>query len=149
MVRPVTVATGRHPFELAFLFAATAVGVLLLVTGHRPRSAETMPHWVQVVWPPALVVGGVVALAGLWWRPLERGLWIERVGVILLGGALSLYTVALIRYSGMGAAAPAGFTGAFGLGSWWRAMQVGRDLGRLHAARTGARVESVPLLVEE
>jgi len=149
MVRPIAITSGRHPFELAFLIAATAIGVLLLVTGHRPRSAEAMPHLIQVAWPAVLVAGGLITLAGVLWPRLDTGLRVELVGVIVLGGALVVYTIALIKYSGMSGATAAGFTLAFGAGSWWRAVQIHRDLARLACARDAGRLATVPILVEE
>lgn len=141
MVRPVAITTGRHPHELAFIVTAIVIGGLLIITGYHPRSTETMPPLLQQVWPTALLIGGSVSLVGVSWRALERSLFIEMLGMILLGGTLTLYTLALIRYSGAAAATSGGFAFAFGAGSWWRAVQIQRDLKRLDNIR--ARVQSL------
>lgn len=119
----------RHPFEVALLGAATTAGVALLVVG-RPRSVtEAMPVLVQSVWEVALVLTGVVGLAGVYWRGhASVGLGIELGAMVLLGTATAMYAIALFAISGLQALAAGAFLAAIGAASWWRAGQIGGAL---------------------
>ncbi|MEV0608142.1 hypothetical protein AB0I61_17425 [Polymorphospora rubra] len=146
--RPVTVNSGRNPFEVGMLLASVGVGSVLAVTGHLPRSAgEVMPIPVQTVWLTLLICGGAIALAGIWWPGrLETGLRVEQAGVAMLGGGSGMYAVALIAVAGAQGIAAAGFVGAVALAGCWRALQILLDLRRVARAR---EVAPVPVLVEE
>lgn len=150
-LRPVTVVTGRHPFEVAMLAAATVSGLALALTDTSPRSAATaMPGLVEVVWQVFLIAVGGIGLAGVFWPGrLLAQLGTEAVGVVLLGTATTMYSVALFAVAGSQALAAGSFVTAAALASWVRLFQIWRDLRRAAAAGRRGKMADVPLLVEE
>jgi hypothetical protein len=150
-VRPVRVITGRHPFEVAILGAATLCGLALALTDSTPKSAATaMPGLVQVLWQVLLIAGGIIGLVGVFWPGrLAAHMGTEAVGIVLLGTATSMYAVALFTVSGQQALAAGAFVTAAALASWTRLWQIFRDLRKVFRAETRGQVEAVPLLVEE
>jgi hypothetical protein len=150
-LRPVKVVTGRHPFEVAILAAAAVCGLALALTDTSPRSAAAaMPGVVEVLWQVFLVGGGAIGLVGVFWPgKLLAQLGTEAVGVVLLGTATTMYSVALFTIAGMQALAAGSFVTAAALASWTRLWQIWRDLRRAAAAERGGRMAEVPLLVEE
>lgn len=136
-MRPVTVTSGRHPFEVVYLAAALAAGVALLVADVRPGSVrQAMPLLVQAIWEVGLILAGLIGLVGLWWQShrLDDGLTVETIGVGVLGTVTTMYAVALYAVSGTQALAAGAFVGATAIGSWWRIVQIIRDLRRLAVA---------------
>lgn len=151
-VRPVQVTTGRHPFEVAVLGAATLCGISLIASGVAPRSvAASMPNLVQTLWQFGLIAGGVIGLVGTFWpgSKLAARLGTEAVGIACLGTATTMYTIALFTVSGMQALAAGSFVGAVAAASWARVIQIGRDLNRVATASAAGDTADVTLLVEE
>ncbi|GLY21708.1 hypothetical protein [Micromonospora sp. NBRC 101691] len=151
MRRPVTVTTGRHPFEVAVLAAALLCGVALTITGLRPTSVTTgMPGTVQAIWQFGLIAAGGVGLAGVWWRGhLSVALGIELVGVATLGTVTTMYAIALYAVSGRQAIAAGAFVAGVAFAAWWRVAQIGVDLHRVTAAINAGSAGDVHLLVEQ
>jgi len=151
MLRPVKVVTGRHPFEVAILSAAAICGLALALSNTSPRSAAAaMPGLVQVLWQVLLIAGGVIGLVGVFWPGrLLAQLGTEACGVVLLGTATTMYSVALFTVAGMQALAAGSFVTAAALASWVRLWQIQRDLRRAAAAEQRGEMAEVPLLVEE
>jgi hypothetical protein len=149
-VRPVQITTGRHPFEVAVLAAAALCGAALIATGVSPRSvAAAMPGLVQTLWQLGLLGGGVIGLVGAFWPgKLAAQLGAEAVGVIFLGGATTMYTIALFAVSGSQALAAGAFVGAVAVASWTRVAQIADDLRRVAAASASGNTADVTLLVE-
>ncbi|GGK89080.1 hypothetical protein [Mangrovihabitans endophyticus] len=129
-VRPVRVVNGRHPYEVAILAASACCGLALALTDTSPRSAATaMPGVVEVLWQVLLVAGGVIGLFGAFWPGrLVAQLGTEAAGVVLLGTATSMYSVALFAVAGLQALAAGAFVAAAAVASWVRLWQIGRDL---------------------
>lgn len=154
-VRPVTVATGRTPFEVTMFAAALVAGIALLVADTRPASVRTgMLPTVQVVWEYGLILGGLTGLTGVGrrWPVLSTGLIVEMFGVCVLGSVTSMYGVALFVVSGLAALAAGSFVVAVALGSWWRMAQIVIDLrraGRAAEARTTAAFELLAERLDE
>lgn len=132
--------TGRNPFEAAILAAAAVAGVALLVVGQRPRSiAEAMPPLVQDTWEIALIVSGLIGLAGIYWPgPALAGIGAELSALVVLGTATTMYAIALAAISGWQALAAGSFVAAVGVASWCRAGLIVRDLRRLARATEAA-----------
>ncbi|GAB7039694.1 MULTISPECIES: hypothetical protein [Catenuloplanes] len=150
--RPLTLATGRHPFEVSTLLAALIVGVALQLGGAvTPRSVSTaMPPTIQTVWAIGLIVAGAVGLIGLAWprTALLAGLALELAGVAVLGAAATMYSIALYAVSGAQAIAAGGFVSAVAIASWWRWVQIILDLRRLGRAADVGETMDVPLLLD-
>lgn len=140
-MRPVSVTTGRHPYEVAVHASAVACGVALTVTDRLPRSAaEAMPTPVQALWVALLITSGVTAIAGAFWRgPAPTALRVELAGVLLLGVGTAMYAVALFAITGTQATAAGSFLMGIAVASWWRTGQIVGDLRRLAVAEKDDR----------
>ncbi|MFC0504210.1 hypothetical protein [Micromonospora costi] len=149
-LRPVQIASGRHPFEMAVLLAAVCSGVALVVTDRRPASVlAAMPATVQLLWEVGLIVAGVIGLIGVTWNgDLSTSMGVEMIGIILLGTVTTMYAVALFVVSGSAAIAAGAFICAIAAASWARAVQVLVDLRRVGRAAQAGRTADVTLLVE-
>ena len=109
-----------------------------------------MPGSVEVLWQILLIAGGIIGLVGVFWPGrLVAQLGTEAAGVVALGSATSMYSLALFTTSGLQALAAGSFVTAVAVASWSRLLQIGRDLRRAWAAEARGQVEAVPLLVEE
>lgn len=150
-VKPVVITTGRHPFEVLVLLAAIVVGVTLTVTGVEPRSvASAMPGWIQNLWHFLLIAGGAIGLFGIFApTKLVARLGTEAAGVVVLGSATTMYSIAIFSISGLNALAAGAFVVALALASWTRAYQILRDIRRAGDAAAVGEVHEIPLLVEE
>lgn len=132
-MQPVSVVTGRHPYQVAIHASAICCGLALAATDRVPKSAaEAMPTPVQVLWVALLLSSGLATLVGTWWRGrTSTGLRLELAGVLLLAGGTGMYAVALFAISGWQAAAAGSFIAGIAIGSWWRAVQILRDVRHL------------------
>lgn len=135
---------GRHPFEVAILTASVTAGVALLVADERPRSiVEAMPPLLQDTWKVALIVAGLVGLAGIFWPRLPLvGVGAELSALVVLGTATVMYAIALAAISGWQALVAGSFIGGIGIASWWRASLIVRDLRRLARANDATEGQS-------
>lgn len=149
-LRPVQIASGRHPFEVAVLIAAVACGIALVVSDRRPASVTaSMNVTVQTLWQVGLIVAGVVGLVGLFWPgDLSTSMGVELIGMILLGTVTTMYGLALFVVAGWEAIAAGAFVVAVAVAAWARTAQVLRDRRRVGRAAQKGRTADVPLLVE-
>ncbi|MEO3929958.1 hypothetical protein ABGB07_39825 [Micromonosporaceae bacterium B7E4] len=140
-MQPVSVVTGRHPYQVAVHLAAVACGLVLALTDRVPRSAaEAMHPVVLVLWVVLLVACGVAAPVGAWWRGCVRtGLRVELAGVLLLAAATGMYAVALFAVSGWQALAAGSFLVGLAAGAGWRAVQIRWELRHLAAVERSLR----------
>jgi hypothetical protein len=150
----VRVTSGRHPFEVVLLVAGPTVGVILLVSGKQPAAVNAaMSPLVRVVWVAMLLLAGIAGLTGVFWSGrLQMSLSIEAAGMLVLGSATSMYAIAVAARSGLTGAAAAGFTAAVAAGSWWRIIQIFRDLriiDRVIQARTVTATVDEPAPVKQ
>lgn len=129
-MRPVSHLTGPpNPFE-AFLFMACVFqGANTLLGGVRPNSiANALSGQLPIAWAALIAVGGVLTLAGLYWRgDVFVGAELKRVGFTAAGGGTLVYGLALLTIgpTGTTAAIPnLAFTCACAV-RWW---QVGRAI---------------------
>lgn len=146
-LRPLQVASGRQPFQVAIMVASIFLGLCLAITDRIPNSAQkTMHDAVLTTWVAMLIAAGVLALAGTFWRgAFKTALRLETAGVLMLAGGASMYSVAVFAVSGWAALIAGGYVAAIACGSWWRAQELVRDVRKL-ARSTVARV---PVLVED
>lgn len=129
----VTVRDGRHPHEVLFLVAAVIAGIG--GTLHPPAQSiahALMPAGMARVWYALLIVGAVIALAGIASSGRHLGgLLVERVGMLLVGGLCCAYGGVTLVFSESAALVGGAVLLAFGLASLVRARQIRRDLQRL------------------
>jgi hypothetical protein len=149
-MRPIKITTGRHPFEVTFLFAALVCGVALVASDMRPLSvAAAMPAVVQGIWEVGLVLVGVTGLLGISWRgQLSTGLGVELGAVVLLGTTTSMYAIAMFAITGAPVLVAGSFIAAVAVASWWRSAQIVRDLLLLARVSVNGTIVDVPLIAE-
>jgi hypothetical protein len=130
------VHSGRHPFQVGTLAAATVLGAtLLFYEVARPASVRSaMPPAVQWIWEAGLIAGGLAGLAGPWWRgnPVT-GLAVEVIGLATLGTATTMYIVAVLGVFGWQGLFAAVFLAGPGAGAFWRIGQIIRTIRRAAA----------------
>jgi hypothetical protein len=145
--RPVQIASGRQPFQIAIMVASLFLGLTLAVSDEIPNSAQkTMHGAVIATWIVMLISAGILSLVGIFWKGAFRtALRLELAGVLLLAGGASMYVVALFSVSGWAALIAGGYVTAIALGSWWRAGELVRDVRKL----AHIRISRLPVLVEE
>jgi hypothetical protein len=146
MDRPLHIASGRHPFQVAVMAASVFLGLVLTITDRVPNSAsQTMHQAVLTTWVAMLITGGGLALIGACWSSAFRtALRIELAGVLMLAGGASMYAVAVLAVSGWAALIAGGYVTAIALGAWWRSYQLVRDVRRLGRAT----VARLPVLID-
>jgi len=150
-LRPIQVATGKHPFEIMILAAATAAGVVLLTMQLSPRSVAAALHpLVQTLWQYELLAGGVIGLLGVFWPgTLYASLKVESIGLFILAAAATMYTIALATVSGSQAITAGSFVASIALACWARVAQIVRDIRRATRAARAGQTAEVTLLAEE
>lgn len=136
--RSVLVATGRrHPHEVFLLVFSIAGGVAFISGSAPPSSLERLlPTGVLYAWYWALLAGGVLGLAGCYWRRnVVLGLALERGGMLLAAASGLLYVAAVLSLAwpqGIGAAI---YIGSYAAACLVRSMQITRDLSRIESMR--------------
>lgn len=132
-------AASRHPFETYLLALALVSGIPLMFGRANSASvAATLPDALVVVWGTMLVVGSGTALVGTYWRgSLLTGVVLERTGLVGVGGAAIVYSLATVLAVGIGATFSACLTVGFGLACFAQAHRISRRINRLMARAAG------------
>jgi hypothetical protein len=128
---PIVVVLGRDkPHEVAFNVWAVILGVLFTAGVPRPGSLASLVNGPAFyVFSIGLLLGGLVALAGSHWnRDVERSLEIERAGLLILTGALVVYTAAVVTVFGWQALIGGGLCATWMYANVRRSVTVTRDL---------------------
>jgi hypothetical protein len=124
----------RHPFEVAMLVAAVAVGASRVLSEPTSGSLErALSPFLISAWYLLLTLGSVIALTGIYWREPGGGLLIERAGLTMLTSAGLVYGVAITATAGWRGLAAAMFVFGFSVASLIRALDIGRILSRIRA----------------
>lgn len=90
-----------NPFEV-FLLSLSVVSSVGLLRGHSGSQVldERLPAWEVAIWGLMLALGAITALAGVYcYRSRARlmlGLYLERTGLILIGGAAGVYSYVIL-----------------------------------------------------
>lgn len=118
---------GRHPFQTYMLSVAVVSGLPLVFGWAPPRSIEaTLPPWLVLIWGVMLFGGSAVALLGSYWLGnYANALTIERIGLLVVGGAACLYGMTLLFVFGLSVAVSAGFVLGFALAALKRSFDIG------------------------
>lgn len=105
-----TVGGRNSPFAVSLMLVCVLVGGLG-VTGHSQSSTAALLTAVDMrVWYLGLLIGGLIALAGMVWRDPITGMLIERVGQFVLAALMFAHGVALLLLAQW-----TGFTSAVGV----------------------------------
>lgn len=90
-----------NPFEV-FLLVLSVVSSIGFLGGHSGSQVldDRLAAWKVIAWGLMLAVGSMIALAGIYcYRSRERlmlGLYLERTGLILIGGAAAIYSYVIL-----------------------------------------------------
>jgi len=135
---PVLVIPGRdRPHELVFSGYAVVIGGLYAAgASFSPAARTVLPGVWSNAYGAALLVGGVLTLVGAFWvSNIERGLDIERSGLLILSGALTIYVAAVLGTVGTSGGFAGGLALAWVYANVSRAVGITRDLSRIRTRR--------------
>jgi hypothetical protein len=141
---PVLVIPGRERYhEVTLNIWAALLGVAYAIGAPPPSSmAALVPDPWRYVWAFGLAVGGGLALIGSYWlSDVERGLEVERAGLVALTGALILYAVAVGVFAGWGGLMAAGIAVAWIWANVARSISITRDLHYVRQTRRSRETE--------
>ena len=128
---PLLVVPGRFRYhEVTLNLWAAVMGVMYVIGAPPPTSlAAALPGGWRIAWAAGLAVGGALALVGSYWlSDVERGLELERAGLVTLIGALLVYVFAVVAAVGWPGLMAGGITSAWVWANGMRAVQITRDL---------------------
>ncbi|GIG92496.1 hypothetical protein Pen02_74320 [Plantactinospora endophytica] len=142
--------SGWQPFEVTSLATAVVCGVSLVGLDSRPRSvAAAMPNLLEQIWAVGLIVAGVAGLCGVAWQgQLATALGVELGALLGFGSVTGMYAIAVFVIAGRPGIAAGLFIAALAVSSWWRCVQIVRDLHRLARAQELRHKIEVPMPVE-
>lgn len=132
-----------NPFEASLLLACIVVGFTAVIGYTQPASFEdALPPWGQRVWGALMLLGGLAAVAGLFWPwdPVD-GVLIKRVGLATLCPALIAYGMAGLLTEPASRGVAAAFAVALGIACAVRVRQVTLAIRGLHGQLRGLREE--------
>jgi hypothetical protein len=129
----------NHAFEIIFLIMV-AISSARLTLGNAPApntTAALLDPSLLRVWAAMLGGGSLLALAGILWPGrLATSLVLERVGLILVGGAVAIYIWGTLGHATAAASMPLAIVGGVGLACGVRVLQIRRELQTLqHSSR--------------
>lgn len=129
----------RHPFELFFLYVVITTALLGLATPRaRPGSVqEGVGHVGTLIWYSTLLLGGLVALAGIFWKERATGLFAEAAGLAISGLCTIFYGCAALIILGAQSLYPAITLLGYGTAALWRAGQIRKLLATVAREHTG------------
>lgn len=125
----------RSPFETYLLIACVIAGVGGVIDPMRGSSAalKVMPLWELYGWYSGLVVGGTIALFGVFRRSLIS-FYIERTGLLLLVGLCALYSLSIILAGGVTLALAALIVVFFAIACVVRVRQIDDEIRLIRGA---------------
>lgn len=86
----------RNEFQVLIVVICIMVGLAQVLFAETPTDLRDLPTTYQSVWSWALLVGGVLAMAGILIKDAYWGLLTELAGMLSLGFATAAYAVAII-----------------------------------------------------
>ena len=112
------------------LLAIANFGVLFLLGLTKPASiARSLDPMFQVVWALLMAVGGITALAGMYWPGREfTGARVKIAGLIGAGGGAAAYGAGLLLLNGSAGRGTGFWAVLVGVSCLHRALQVSRIL---------------------
>lgn len=135
-MQPLMIRSGRNPYEVCLSIGLALISLYGLLWGAPSVSLDNgLTQGERVVWGMQGLAGAIVTLAGIYWRPMLTGLYIERAGQLLLGFGAVTYVVVLC---GVSTFARSGLVvtiaSAIAVASVWRFLQITAALWRWRKA---------------
>ena len=133
----------QNPFEV-FILGLGLLAALPLLRGDTGSAVleANLDDTAVILWGAALLIGAAMALVGMWlptrWALL--GLYLERGGLILAGGAASIYAYIVFRESNPDDVRYIVSTQTgFAVACLWRSIQLTRGIhwSRTHTSKVG------------
>jgi hypothetical protein len=124
----------KDPFELAITLVMLISALIQLGFGTPPDSlASLLPTWAQIIWLGIIIVSGGAVLAGVLWKELITGMFIESVGLSGMAMSLVTYGLAILVRNGFapGTLVSVSSIMVVGIAYWWKRVQLRRVLGVL------------------
>lgn len=127
-------ARSRHPHEIMILISSLALGIVGTVSYERIAGTivSQFPGYSGRILITAVGVGSLIGLAGVFTKGVLSSL-LERLGLIILGTFLGIYSSGAIIFFGWRGLGFAVFLGGIAVASIWRAVQIPGEI-RQHAA---------------
>lgn len=86
-------AMSRHPIEISQCLSLGAMAIIQLTQGPSPSSTNSViDPWTQTALAWLLIVSSIIGVAGIAWRDIPMGLYLEAGGLSGLGFAGAAYT---------------------------------------------------------
>lgn len=120
----------RHPFQFWSL-AACIAGGLGNLHGSSGLLSSLLPRYAVVTWAVIMVLAGVIALVGAWWRDRVTGLLMERVALTAIASACLVYGGSVLYLFGDGVALAGSIALGVSIAASWRVIHVNRELKAL------------------
>lgn len=124
----------KDPFEVAITATLLISAIIQLAFGTPPDSlASLLPVWAQIIWLVIIVISGAAVLAGVLWKELITGMFIESVGLSGMAMSLVTYGLAILVRNGFAPGTLVSVTSIMvvGIAYWWKRIQLRRVLGVL------------------
>lgn len=120
---------GWNPFQTFLMSAAVLAGITGLFAKNESSQlvSRILPYWILSIWYSGLVIGGALALIGMFFSVKYR-LLIKIAGISLLGGVGTGYTFIVAVAGHRPFAYPVLITGAFSLACIIRVIQLTKVL---------------------
>jgi hypothetical protein len=141
---PVDRPTGPpNPFEACLLVACAVIGIATAAGFARPLAfQDVLPPWARLIWGGLMFVGGIAAVAGLYWPgdPVD-GVLIKRGGLVTLAPLALAYGLAGFADMPSGRFVASTFAIALSIACVLRVRQVSAAIKGLHSQLRGLRQE--------
>lgn len=133
-----------NPFEV-FLLALSVVSSVGLLRGQSGSQVldDKLPNWEVAAWGLMLAAGAIIALLGIYSyrqrQTLMLGLYLERTGLILIGGGAAIYSYVVLTTAPEVAGVRWSVTvqGAYAAACFFRAWQDHRAIRWAHRNANG------------
>lgn len=121
----------KNPHQTFLLLFSLFASAPVIFGGESASRAldRTVNPFVIMVWAAMLLIGSAVALIGEFWPGHTwDGLWVERIGLFLVGVGGGFYSGVIAFTMGAKAGYVVGITAAYALSCLWRVIQITRRL---------------------
>ena len=90
---------GRNEFQVFSIAICIFIGATQVIFDQTPESLKELPPAYQVLWSWFLLLGGLLAMAGIFIRDEATGLFVELSGLLLLAFSTLAFGLAVLTTS--------------------------------------------------